>query len=397
MTGESKPAALLSLARPLIALAALSTASVSLAEEEKTGAKVADSAAAQPEATTAPSAETAPPPAVAVAAAATEAEPEPWYKQIKLEGLIDTYYSYNFARPYRAPSTFRVFDAENMTFMLAYAEVAASFAPAPVGFRLDLGFGPVADLTASPDTEIFKHIQQAYGSLAIGETGWVVDAGKFVTTAGAELIEARLNWNYSRSFLFGFAIPFTHTGIRVGGPLTSTFSLQASLVNGWEVVDDNNRFKTLGLSGTFAPPTGTTVILTLYGGPELDEGNPWRLLADAVVLQKIGDKLTVGANGDYGREGSGAKWYGAAVMAEYKFSPLFRLAARAEQFRDPDGVRGIGATVSEGTITAGFGLGSNAEVRAELRGDTSPDPVFRGSTDNNDNQATAQVALLAWF
>jgi hypothetical protein len=399
MPVESKPVALLKLARPLFALAALGVASGAFAEEEKEAGKVADASAAQNVAATATAAEPTPPPTVAT----TEPEQDQWFKRIKVEGLIDTFYSHNFAGADRIPSSLRVFDASNSAFTVAYAELAVSMPASPVGFRLDLGFGPVADFTsfdaldprAPGVSEVLKHLQQAYGSVAIGKTGWVVDAGKFVTTAGAEVIEARFNWNYSRSILFGYAIPFTHTGIRVGGPITDTISLQASLVNGWEVINDNNRFKTLGLSGTFAPPTGTTVTLTLYGGPEGETATPWRNIADLVVLQKMGDRLALGLNGDYGNEGENASWYGAALMAEYKFTPWFRLAGRAERFYDPDGVRGIGTDVSEGTLTAGFAVGSNAEIRAEVRGDTSPERLFRDGTQFR--QATGAVALLAWF
>jgi hypothetical protein len=166
------------------------------------------------------------------------------------------------------------------------------------------------------------------------------------------------------------------------------------LVNGWEVIHDNNPYKTIGLSGTFSPPTGTTAVLTLYGGPEGDGGSPWRNLIDAVVLQKIGEQLTVGINGDYAIEGD-ASWYGAALMANYKFSPMFRLAARAERFYDLQNARAVGTAVSEATLTAGFAIADHSEIRAEVRGDFADQPIFNGGTANN--QATAQLAFLAWF
>ncbi len=395
MCNDKKSAVLPDACARLVALAVFACAFAASAAEPETASD--DPTAAQP----APAAEA---PEETKPEAADEAEPEPehWTKRVKLEGSLDTFFSYNFAGMNRTPSQYRVFDADNATFNVAYAELALSISPAPVGFRLDVGFGPVADLTsydaADPSapgiSEVLKHFQQAYGSVALGDTGWVVDAGKFVTNAGAEVIEARGNWNYSRSILFGFAIPFTHTGLRAGGPVTDTFSLQASLVNGWEVVHDNNPYKTFGLTGTLAPPTGTTAILSIYSGVEGDETAPWRNLADLVLLQKIGEQLTLGLNADYAREGS-TSWYGAALMAEYRFSPQFRLAARAEQFFDPDGVRGIGTSVSEGTITGAFAAGNNAEVRAELRADTAVEPLFNSGVDYN--QMTAQLALLAWF
>ena len=39
-----------------------------------------------------------------------------------------------------------------------------------------------------------------------------MDFGKFVTSAGAEVIESKDNWNYSRSLLFAYAIPYWHFG-----------------------------------------------------------------------------------------------------------------------------------------------------------------------------------------
>ena len=41
-----------------------------------------------------------------------------------------------------------------------------------------------------------------------------------MTPLGAEVIEPWANYNYSRSLLFSFAIPFTHTGVLATYPLT---------------------------------------------------------------------------------------------------------------------------------------------------------------------------------
>ena len=41
-----------------------------------------------------------------------------------------------------------------------------------------------------------------------------IKAGRMVTLAGNEVIEGPNNWNISRSVSFGYAIPFTHTGVR---------------------------------------------------------------------------------------------------------------------------------------------------------------------------------------
>src|SRR5437773_5782848 len=63
----------------------------------------------------------------------------------------------------------------------------------------------------------------------------------FVTLLGAEVIEPWSNYNYSCSFLFSFAIPFTHTGGLVSYPITEKLSLTACAAGGWAKVQRNNQ------------------------------------------------------------------------------------------------------------------------------------------------------------
>ena len=51
-----------------------------------------------------------------------------------------------------------------------------------------------------------------------------MDVGKFVTSAGAEVIETNGNWNYSRSLLFALAIPYYHMGVRTSMPVGKHFT-----------------------------------------------------------------------------------------------------------------------------------------------------------------------------
>jgi hypothetical protein len=241
------------------------------------------------------------PPAIAEA-------PKSWRDLVTVEGLVDAYASWRPGGNDLEDASLHVFDAASDSFVLAYAELAVGVKPQPVGLRLDLGFGPVADATASNAgalTETFKHIQQAYVSFAFPAALPVtLDVGKFVTPVGAEVIEARSNWNYSRSFLFDCAIPFTNTGLRLSAALTSRSTVTALLVNGWDLVFDDNVAKTFGLSLTFTAPTGTTVVLGGLVGKEQPAAtsNDWRLLADLVVAHVIGP-LGLMLNADLAKKG----------------------------------------------------------------------------------------------
>jgi hypothetical protein len=69
--------------------------------------------------------------------------------------------------------------------------------------------------------------------------GLEVDFGEFVTAAGAEVIETNANWNYSRSLLFAWAIPYYHFGLRGAVPVGSHFTGGVQVVNGWNNIADN--------------------------------------------------------------------------------------------------------------------------------------------------------------
>jgi hypothetical protein len=297
-----------------------------------------------------------------------------------------------------------VFDDKANSFTLAFAKLGVSVKPQPVGLRLDLGFGHVSDVTASdqgqPDAASIRPVQQAYLSFAVpARLPVTIDVGKFVTSAGGEVIEANRNANYSRSFLFGYAIPFTLTGVRVTAVPTPRLTLQAMVVNGWDVVFDNNGAKTLGVSAAFAAPTGTTVAFNGLAGVEtLGNAAPWRLLADLVVTQLVG-RADFMLNADLVREGA-SRWYGVAAYARLKVATHLNLALRGELFSDPDGLRLVAnqsTRLEELTVTAGIPLTANAELRAEVRADASNHPFFAVDTEMTSHQLALTAAALAWF
>jgi hypothetical protein len=305
--------------------------------------------------------------------------------KVTIGGLVDSYYSLNLDQGQTVTNPIRAFDG-TPGFRLSYAEVNASVEAGPASARIDLGFAP----TAAPTTNLF--VQQAYASYKLG--GLTLDFGRFVTSAGAEVIEAKDNALYTRSILFTWAIPFAHTGLRATVPLSEGLNLQLGLVNGWD--DDANTS-----SGAFGPQKVANVslfyskdavsaALNVYAGQEQTVPD-FRTLVD-VVLGYTAGKLALNLNVDYGTENS-QDWYGAALVAKYA-AGVVNLSARGEYFDDKDGFRtGTIAKYYEGTVGVGYPVGSNAELRAELRYDSCDEAVFNGEK----SMSTATVAALAWF
>ncbi len=356
---------------------------------------------------------TPPPPPPPAPAAAIPAPRFTW------GGLVDTYYLFNFIRADGAntltPPTARAFDTNANSFTLALAKLSLNAAMDPVSFQLDLGYGSVGTIVNSAGTPPSGSptapanvggsflLEQAFATVAL-PGNLTLDFGKFVTTAGAEVIEANKNWLYSRSFLFN-AIPLLHTGVRANLKVNDQLTLQASVVNGWNNDPDWNAWKTIGLSASMTFNPMVSAALTAYFGKEgvqtaTDSSTPGdlRVLVDAVGAFTINDKFGLNLNVDYIKapdDNANDYLIGAALMGRYLVAEHLYLAARGEFLSTHIDARAHTTTVEEGTLMAGVPVGKNFELRPEVRADFSGDDVYAGGTKTK--QFTGEIAALAFF
>jgi hypothetical protein len=190
---------------------------------------------------------------------------------VRYSGLVDVYYSFGFNHPASRLNALRNFDVKSNQFSLNMAKFTLEHAPEPLGFRVDFGFGRAFDIMHASEpagSSILRNIEQAY--ISVKPKGWKglqFDAGQFVTSAGAEVIETYANWNYSRSLLFALAIPYYHFGVRATMPISSSFSAGVQLTNGWNNVEDNNSGKTAGFTTSWTHKWATWTN-NYYVGPE---------------------------------------------------------------------------------------------------------------------------------
>jgi hypothetical protein len=159
---------------------------------------------------------------------------------IDFSGLVDGYYNLNFNHPASRNNNLRYFGHKANQFSLNMAKITAEHSADPVGFKAEFLFGRAADtfFAAEPGgaSEVQKHLLQAY--MTVKPAGWggvTLDVGKFVTSAGAELTESHLNWNYSRGLLYANG-PFYHFGARLTAPLGSHATVGYHILNGWNNV-----------------------------------------------------------------------------------------------------------------------------------------------------------------
>jgi hypothetical protein len=335
--------------------------------------------------------------------------PAPWsVGGVDFGGLVDGYYSFNFAHPASGDNGLRNFDFKANQFSLNMVKLSASHDADPVGFRVDFGFGKAFDVIngGDPAGGGNNYLEQAYLTLKPSKgNGLTFDFGKFVTSAGAELIETHTNFNYSRSLLFAWTIPYYHFGARVQKPFGNwTGGIQ--LVNGWNNVEDNNSGKTIGLTSAYVTPK-VSHYMTYYVGKE-GATNPelgTRHLFDTVLSATPSDKAALYINLDYGLDKNkvtrkGASWYGIGGAVKLSPTDWFAVSPRLEYFIDDKGFStGTIQKVKEFTFTTELKHSKGFLTRLEYRRDWSDKPFFdRGNElGSSKSQNTILVGLVAYF
>lgn len=317
-------------------------------------------------------------------------------------------YTFNFRNPDSGRNEQRVFDQKANSFLIDLAQIQfAKEAPVGgLGYKLKVSFGETAKFIHSAglgDTTDVVDLTEAYVNyVAPLGSGVKLQFGKFVTYHGAEVIEARDDFNYSRSFLFNYAIPFTHTGLMAGYTFSKAFSANIYVVNGWDVSNDNNKGKTFGTSFVVTPIEPLTMNLGLMYGPEQsDNSTHYRFLADWVGSFKATKKLTFVLNADFANQekdplngGRYSTWYGIAGYAKYDFTDWFSTSVRAEYFGDRNGVRtGIAQSLKEITFTPEFRIVKNLLVRPEYRHDWSNKDGFDSTHTTFSKKSQDTIAL----
>ena len=357
--------------------------------------------------------------APAPAAAPAPPPPPPWsVGPIDFSGLVDGYYNFNFNHPASANNGLYNFNTKANQFSLNMAKLSMSHSVDPIGFQVDFGFGKAFDLVNSGEPAFgTKNIEQAFVSWKPKgkDSGFQMDFGKFVTSAGAEVIETHSNWNYSRSLLFSWAIPYYHFGFRA----TETkghFTGGVQVVNGWNNVEDNNSGKTLGFVGNLTS-SKISWMNNYYTGPENSATNTgWRNLYDTTVLFTPSSKFNAYVNFDYGQNKTGkgtseatAKWYGVAFAGKLQMNDTNAITPRYEWFKDRDNNQGTGLicvagkecdAIQEFTFTYEHKWTQGLLARVEYRRDWTTDKQAffeRGAGGVRDHQDTFTLGVVAFF
>ncbi len=317
----------------------------------------------------------------------------------KITGFVDVTYNYNLSRPMNGVNQFHAYTSQHNTFLLNAAHIAVGASNDTITYNVEVDAGSDAIvnsyLAPTPAVPAQVDVQEAFVQYT-SPKGFGIKAGKFVTYEGIEVIESGSNPTISRGHLFGLAEPIFHVGALLLYKFSPTLDGAIGVVNGWDVLRDNNRGKTFIAKVGY---TGEGKLLTVSGiaGPE-QPGNDddWRFSGDATGMVKLGTiDLWFQVNaGTEQVEGDSVTWLGGGLQPLWHVSDDFALGLRGEVFDDSDGARTAiegGHTVFNVTATPAYTLTKGLVLRTELSVDVASEDVFQ---DSDGGATSSQVIAL---
>lgn len=337
------------------------------------------------------------------------------FSGFNVKGSADAYYAYNFNTPALTPATptatnaqtqnkYHVFDAYHDDLQFAFAHLQIQKTTGAVTTTLDVGYGPAMQTISGTKTDAGQfNAKQVYATYKANDK-LTIDVGRFATHLGYEVIESQDNWNYSRSLLFGYFVPFWHQGAKASYAINDKLTVMALVSDGWNNSYTDTKQKSYGGQIAWVPNesvafylngiTGSTTVPT-----NLDAAAPMkaRTVYDFISTYKATSKLTFALNADLYQIGNFSA-SGVAGYAHYQFDDQWAITPRIEFINDRDNLA-LSETLSSGqemssfTLTLENRLAPNLLLRLEGRRDQSTQEVFtrEGSPTNSQTLGTLSV------
>lgn len=272
------------------------------------------------------------------------------------------------------------------------------------GFHTDLLFGQNASVLHSTGFALGDQgdITQLFVTLNVptpNGNGLQLKAGKMVTLMGLEVIEDVNNPTWSEGNQFTYVENFTNVGLSAEYKWNRHLDTQLRVINGWDVVQDNNNGKSFMVRVGFYPDSASSIGIVGYYGPEETGTDRSKRSGVDLLLNRAFGKASLWLQGDYGHETAGpalpdstrgASWWAGGAWLAYSFTPTVQLALRGDYVNDMQGARTSGVLgfptnvahrCESATATLNLRTWPHTLVRPEIRYDHSMLAAFGGRTN----------------
>lgn len=329
---------------------------------------------------------------------------------VAIGGYVDSYWSYNLTNANSELIPYAVSSARNneMTINLAYVDLR--YRSHRLRARFVPGFGTYMNDNYANERGTLKNLVEANVGVLISEKRKIwLDAGVLGSPYTNESAISKDHLMYTRS-LAPENVPYYLSGLKLSIPINEKISTYLYLLNGWQVIEDNNQGKSVGTQLELRPTEKLLINWNTYLGDERSAWRPeyrTRLFSDVFAIYKPHSKWDFTSCFFAGQQArsrlSSLQWWQANLIGRYHFTDRVSLSARIEYFHDPDEAMVISLNPFEGfsTYTTGSCLNvritDNALFRLEVRQYFSNKAIYNQGESASTYNTVLSGSLTAWF
>ena len=329
---------------------------------------------------------------------------------VKLYGLVDVFYCYDFNRPataYRQPFFYSYNRHNEFNLNLGLIRFSIDNKKYRGNIALQTGTYPIDNYAEEPD--LLKNIFEATAGVSLSDRHnlWV-DAGIFASPIGFESAIAFDNRTLTRSILADNS-PYYFTGAKVTYIPNDKWMLLAMINNGWQRIKkvEGNSLPSFGTQLQYTPHI-TTIInwSTFIGTDDPDSTRRMRYFNNFYGIFQVNTKTSITIGIDVGAQQKNKTsskynwWYSPVIILHRYLSENWSAAFRVEYYQDKAGVR-IPTETTNGFRTAGLSMNldykpaNNLICRLEGRWLKSKDDQFvkENQLVNDDFFITTSIAV----
>lgn len=330
--------------------------------------------------------------------------------RIALGGYLDTYYGYNFSQPGSGTNPYFVSSARHNEVNINLAYVDLRYRAENLRAHFVPGFGSYMNANYAHEPATLKNIVEGnVGVRILPKKNIWLDAGVLGSPYTNESAVSRDHLMYTRSFA-PENVPYYLTGAKLSAPLSAKVNVAVYLLNGWQVIQDNNKGKSVGTQVEYRPNDTMLFNWDTYAGNENSSEHPdfrGRYFTDIYWIFKPSAKFDATScfyAGAQKKSNETAYWWQLNFIGRYHFTEKVSVSGRAEYFSDPGTVfqtpvTGVGSFRAFSTGVCGnLKINQNALFRVEARQFISPDEIYYNADNETVRASTLLISsLTVWF
>lgn len=330
----------------------------------------------------------------------------------KISGYADTYYAYDNDNNGNSLRQFSVISPVRDQFRINLAQITGKYTYKNLRSTVTLQFGdiPRYNWPQAPN-EYLQYIQEANVGFSPAKNLWI-DAGYFLTHVGAEGLLPVYNYMNTQS-LATYYEPLYQSGVKVSYDFSNKVYGSLYLLNGYNVLADNNLNKSFGLQLGVKPVSNLEIIYNNITGNEQSQGSPGktRIYNNLVVKYSPVKKLDLLLGADFATQqksdlndtANSASMFSGLLAVRYNFVTGFYVSARGEYHDDKNGLlSGLYPTlngVSSGLKASGFAFAlqynptDNSFIRTEARMLKTDSDLIIFTKGNTFSESRTEITL----